>query len=374
MPEFWGGEVPWMASGDIHRYRVRDVEGRITWKGLQRSNAKLVPSGAVAVALAGQGKTRGTVALTEIELSTNQSVALISTDRQRLLPEFLFQSLIPRYEELRGSSSGGGRGGLTKQILERFEVSYPPLKEQRRIADLLSAVDERISQTELSLEKLTVLKGSVVRDTLARLAGAPHEPLAQLAQVGSGVTLGRRFFGPGTSDYPYLRVANVQDGHLDLSDVKSLRLPGAVARRAMLEAGDVLMNEGGDFDKLGRGAVWRGQILNCLHQNHVFRVRCKQELLLPDFLALWAASDFGRRFFMLASKQSTNLASINSTQLKKFPVLRPSLDEQRDALRAVDALNSVLELERQELVKLRLLKQGLGYGLLCDQRPAFQNY
>lgn len=373
MPEFWGGDVPWMASGDIHRYRIRDVDGRITKKGLLCSNAKLIPSGAVAIALAGQGKTRGTVALTEIELATNQSVALVSTDRQKLLPEFLFQSLIPRYEELRASSSGGGRGGLTKQILEKFEVSYPTLSEQRRLADLLSAVDKQISQVQTSIGKLSILKGSVVREALGRLEGAPLEPLAQLAEVGSGITLGRRFSGAGTADYPYLRVANVQDGHIDLAEVKTLRLPKSVAAKSMLQPGDVLMNEGGDFDKLGRGAVWHGQIPNCLHQNHVFRVRCNQSLLLPEFLALWAASEFGKKFFVLSSKQSTNLASINSTQLKKFPVLRPSLSEQRDVLQVVDALNSTLEAEMKGLKKLLLLKQGLAHDLLGSNAQVFQN-
>ena len=248
------------------------------------------------------------------------------------------------------------------------EVLVPPdVEEQRRIADVLSAVDERIAQTAQTFEKLSILKGSVVRTALARLKAAPQEPLAKLADIRSGVTLGKRFAGPGTADYPYLRVANVQDGHIDIADVKTIRLPVTAAAKSMLIAGDVLMNEGGDFDKLGRGAVWQGQIPNCLHQNHVFRVRCNQDVLLPNFLALWAASDFGKKFFMLASKQSTNLASINSTQLKKFPVLRPSLDEQRDTLRVVEAVGTSIEVERQELKKLQLLKRGLAKDLFSGQ-------
>ena len=247
-------------------------------------------------------------------------------------------------------------------------VRYPRSKDdQRDIAVLLSSLDEQIELTALLIEKSEALRAGVIKDALERCLGAPREPLAKLATVGSGITLGRKFSGPGTSDYPYLRVANVQDGHIDLTEVKTLRLPQSVAARAMLQPGDVLMNEGGDFDKLGRGAVWRGQIANCLHQNHVFRVRCNQELLLPDFLALWAASEFGKKFFMLASKQSTNLASINSTQLKKFPVLLPSPDEQRDVLRTVEAVNGVLELDRVELAGLRLLKQGLARDLLTGK-------
>lgn len=265
------------------------------------------------------------------------------------------------------TATGSTRYGLSIGSIQRAPVKVPTCKgEQRRIAELLSAVDEQIAQAELGLEKQSILRSGIVRDALARMTEAPRESLAQLANVGSGITLGRRFAGPGTSEYPYLRVANVQDGHIDLSDVKTLRLPESVAAKAVLEPGDVLMNEGGDFDKLGRGAVWHGQIPNCLHQNHVFRVRCNQELLLPEFLALWAASEFGKKFFMLASKQSTNLASINSTQLKKFPVLRPTLERQREVLQVVGAVDALLKVERDELAKLRLLKQGLAQSLLSS--------
>lgn len=254
------------------------------------------------------------------------------------------------------------RDWLLKQVF-----FTPPHAEQTRIAEALSCLDARIEAVKAFIVKSRAIREGLIRDSISRHMDAPREPLAKLASIGAGITLGRKFVGPGTADYAYLRVANVQDGHVDLTEVKTLRLPQSVAARAMLQTGDVLMNEGGDFDKLGRGAVWRGQIPNCLHQNHVFRVRCNQELLLPDFLALWAASEFGKKFFMLASKQSTNLASINSTQLKKFPVLRPSLEEQRALLNIVQAVDGVLELDRAELAGLRLLKQGLARELLTGK-------
>lgn len=253
------------------------------------------------------------------------------------------------------------------QTASAFPIQIPSETEQRRIANLLSAVDEQISQAQSCIEKILTLKSSLARATLARLEGAPLVPLEKLAEVGSGITLGKQFSGQGTADYPYLRVANVQDGHLDLTEVKTLRLPESVAAKAMLEPGDVLMNEGGDFDKLGRGAVWRGNIQNCLHQNHVFRVRCNQDFLVPEFLALWAASDYGKKFFLLASKQSTNLASINSSQLKKFPVLVPSLERQREVLTVVEAMSESLDIERQELAKLELLKRGLAQRLFTNE-------
>jgi type I restriction enzyme S subunit len=130
-------------------------------------------------------------------------------------------------------------------------------------------------------------------------------------------------------ELPYLRVANVQDGYLDLSEIKTINIHKDKANRYRLENGDVLLTEGGDFDKLGRGAVWEGQIQNCLHQNHVFAVRPNNHELLPSFLSAQTGSSYGKRYFLSCSKQSTNLASINSSQLKAFPVLLPPLPEQK---------------------------------------------
>ena len=144
-------------------------------------------------------------------------------------------------------------------------------------------------------------------------------------------------------ELPYLRVANVQDGHLDLDVIKTVAVSHDDVARFSLQHGDVLFTEGGDFDKLGRGTVWRGAVPNCLHQNHVFAVRPSPAKLLPEFLATLASSAHGRRYFQLSSKQSTNLASINSTQLKEFPVPLPSLDLQRKIVEILRTWDEALE-------------------------------
>lgn len=144
-------------------------------------------------------------------------------------------------------------------------------------------------------------------------------------------------------ELPYLRVANVQDGHLDLDVIKTVAVSHDDVAKFSLQPGDVLFTEGGDFDKLGRGTVWRGEVPNCLHQNHVFAVRPSPAKLLPEFLAALASSAHGRRYFQLSSKQSTNLASINSTQLKEFPVPLPSLDLQRKIVEILRTWDEALE-------------------------------
>ncbi|HCG6790405.1 TPA: restriction endonuclease subunit S [Vibrio parahaemolyticus] len=158
--------------------------------------------------------------------------------------------------------------------------------------------------------------------------GWERKPLEKVAEIKTGVAKGKK----GLKDpieVPYLRVANVQDGHIDLSEVKTIQIERHQLERYSLQVGDVLMTEGGDFDKLGRGDVWQGQIAPCLNQNHVFAVRPNKQVLLPYFLAALSASSYGKTYFLSCAKRSTNLASINSTQLKEFPVLLPPLPEQQ---------------------------------------------
>ncbi len=166
--------------------------------------------------------------------------------------------------------------------------------------------------------------------------------LENVAEVQTGIAKGKGVSGE-TVTIPYLRVANVQDGYVDLSVIKEITVKPHEVDRYLLRAGDVLFTEGGDFDKLGRGTVWSGEIQPCLHQNHVFAVRPNLEQLLPEFLAFQAASTYGRRYFQLSSKQSTNLASINSTQLKQFPVMIPTLSEQRKIAEILQTWDEAIE-------------------------------
>ncbi|WP_243373570.1 restriction endonuclease subunit S [Geotalea sp. SG265] len=151
--------------------------------------------------------------------------------------------------------------------------------------------------------------------------------LADVATVQTGIAKGSKRLDDAV-ELPYLRVANVQDGYLDLSILKKIEIEKKQVERYRLHVGDVLLTEGGDYDKLGRGTVWQGEIEDCVHQNHVFIARPKREIILPQFLSLLTGSSYGKTYFLSCSKQSTNLASINSSQLKEFPVFLPTIAEQ----------------------------------------------
>jgi type I restriction enzyme, S subunit len=160
-------------------------------------------------------------------------------------------------------------------------------------------------------------------------------PLKHIADVRGGITKGRKFGGVETLELPYMRVANVQAGYIDISDISTIEVPVAEVERYSLRAGDVLMNEGGDNDKLGRGAVWTAPIAPCLHQNHVFAVR-PNERNTSDWIGLISLSNYAKFYFFSKANQSTNLASISATNLKSLPIVFPPLEEQKTIAHFLD--------------------------------------
>lgn len=152
---YWtGGNIPWMKSGEINKVLVNSTDNYITSLGLKESSAKLLPVNSVLIALAGQGTTRGKVAINKIELSTNQSVAAF-IPKENLNYYFLFLSLSRRYDELRSLSAGdGGRGGLNLSLLKNLEILLPQIQEQNDISDTLEAFSKEIRLLEIKREKI----------------------------------------------------------------------------------------------------------------------------------------------------------------------------------------------------------------------------
>lgn len=264
-----------------------------------------------------------------------------------------------------------GLGSGLRQNLSWGDFKYlpclaPPLAEQAAIVRYLDHVDRRVRRLVRAKRKLIALleeqKQAIIHRAVTRgldpdvpmkdsgvewLGEVPEHweaaRLKDVAVVQTGLTLGKSYRNLATESYPYLRVANVQVGRVDLRNVKRIDVPPTEAARATLAEGDVLMTEGGDIDKLGRGCLWRGEIRGCLHQNHVFAVRCDTRRLEPEFLVALMASQHGRAYFQLTAKQTTNLASTNSSTLRAFPILLAPLTEQRLIIEQLQSRTAVCE-------------------------------
>lgn len=166
--------------------------------------------------------------------------------------------------------------------------------------------------------------------------------LDQWCDIAGGVAKGRKTGGKSTVALPYLRVANVKAGYLALDEVKQIEVTVDEVGRYSLLPGDVLLTEGGDWDKLGRSAIWTGEIEPCLHQNHVFRARTMSDALRPEWISLFTNSEAGRAYFQSKAKRTTNLASINMTELRSMPLPVPPAAEQGRILTAIEDLTRQL--------------------------------
>ena len=181
--------------------------------------------------------------------------------------------------------------------------------------------------------------------------------LDQVTEIRSGLALNRQNIPVDGRIVPYLRVANVQRGRLDLNDVREITVSPKDLEDLRLEEGDILFNEGGDRDKLGRGWIWEGQLQDCIHQNHVFRARLVTDELEPRLISIWG-NTFGQEYFERVAKQTTNLASISLSKLSQLPVPLPPYAEQQEILSKIEGMfDQADEQEKQIQNKLTMLNQ-----------------
>ncbi len=170
-----------------------------------------------------------------------------------------------------------------------------------------------------------------------------------IANVVGGITKDQKKANqPGMREVPYLRVANVQRGFFDLSEMKSISASEDDIADLRLETGDVLFTEGGDRDKLGRGWVWSSELTECIHQNHIFRGRLVLQEMQPRFVS-HHGNTFGKEWFIKAGKQTTNLASINLGILRRFPVPIPPAGEQAEIISQVDETLSQIDAAEMQI-------------------------
>lgn len=295
-------------------------------------------------------------------------------------------------EEIHGAT----RPRITTKQLRRLAVSVPPLPEQHRIVEQVEALLAQVNKAKDRLDRVRVIlkkfrqavlaaacsgrlteewrednsvtdvdavlkdigrrreqtsqTGKKRREVVTDADGLFETPdtwrwttLAALAEIVGGLTKGQqRRPGDRLRDVPYLRVANVQRGYLDLSEMKEIKATESEIKALRLLAGDILFTEGGDRDKLGRGWVWANEVPECIHQNHIFRARLYGPEVQPRLVS-WFGNTFGRDYFDDEASQTVNLASINITKLSGLPVAVAPPEEQSEIVRRVDALLGVAD-------------------------------
>lgn len=282
------------------------------------------------------------------------------------------------------------------QEMKRIKVPVPLYEEQQAIANYLNSeckrIDEIIAAAKNNIDDYKLWKAAVLYDVVTK-GTSQNQSLRncgikwigcipshwQVSKIGrfikirSGITLGKTYpQGTELIEMPYLRVSNVKAEGFALEDVAKIKVTPEEAEKYALKSGELLMTEGGDRDKLGRGTIWHEEISPCLHQNHVFAVTCDENWLLTEYLAYLTASPVGREYFDLTAKKTTNLASTNSNTIMQFKVPIPPVSEQREIVALLDQKCAVINdliAEKTELISdLELYKKSLIYEVVTGKR------
>ncbi len=219
---------------------------------------------------------------------------------------------------------------LSAGDLRRLSVPEWTPNLQVRIADFLDREGERIQLVVRAAERASASLARSERAIAdAAVHGLPCLPLKGVATIHSGVTLNEAKAPADAVRVPYLRVANVKAGWLDVEEIKEVPVSPEDVPRYALKPGDLLLTEGGDLDKLGRGALWAGDISPCVFQNHVFAVRPRRDAAVPAFLSWATRSSNARSYFEATASRITNIASTNRSKLGRWPVPDAPIEEQR---------------------------------------------
>ncbi len=305
----------------------------------------------------------------------------IFPDRKKIFPQYATY-LFKGYEtKMAFHNMGVGiRKTLGYKEFKNQPLLLPSKEDQNKISAYLdskcSHIDIMLFKIRSSIEEYKKLKQAVITQAVTKgvrceremkdsgvewIGEIPKEwrktQLRHCATIKSGITLGKSYSKDTVLiERPYLRVANVQGGYVDLNDLATIEVTPDEDLKYRLHSGDVLMTEGGDRDKLGRGCVWHGEIEPCLHQNHVFAVQTNETILLPEFLEYLTASDVGRSYFDVTAIKTTNLACTSSSKVLAFTIPLPPIEEQIEIVSFIKKRS--LELNKL-IMKKELLVQEL---------------
>lgn len=290
---------------------------------------------------------------------------------ERILPQYLTLALTaPRVQQqVLAARSGTALRRVVLRSLRPVRIPLPEVGVQRRIVEILedhlTHLDAAADYESAALRRADLPDAGTQDGELAPLPeGWAWQRLGDIAEVVGGVTKdSKKQSLAGMVEVPYLRVANVQRGALRLDDVTSIRVSPQKADTLKLRAGDVLLNEGGDRDKLARGWVWQDEIPKCIHQNHVFRARL-QIGLDPYFLS-WTANTFGGRWAERNGKQSVNLASISLSMIRRMPVIVPPDGVSASIVADLHDLLEELDRLQRSVLESQARKDGLRRAILA---------
>jgi type I restriction enzyme S subunit len=400
--DYYGGDIPWLKSGELEDDRITQAEESISQTALENSSAKIIPEDTLLIAL--YGATAGKVGILKFRSAVNQAICAITTP-PILRDDFLFYYLVYFRNDLRAKRSGGAQLNLSQGKIQSTTIPLPPQGEQQRIVakteELFSKLDSGISELEESKKRLefynrAVLKAAMEgkltrksRQSISKTGGEylknileyrrekwgdefqevfkysgkgydepesadppehaeiPEEwtwgTVNQISYVVGGLTKNKSKREDYSTEVPYLRVANVYANELDLDEIKTIKISEREDQTKMLKEGDLLIVEGnGSKSQIGRVALWDGSISPCSHQNHLIKVRILKEAL-RKFALYWLLSPMGRNAIVDVASSTSGLHTLSISKVRSIPIPIPPKEEAKNIVQYIERKTTVTD-------------------------------
>jgi type I restriction enzyme S subunit len=377
---YYGGSIPWIKSGELNDGLIETVEEYITEEGLESSSAKVFPAGTVLIAL--YGATVGKTGILTFDAATNQAVCAIFVNEDYCRKDYLYWFLRHKRQDFLNLSFGGAQPNISQKLLRDTGIPLPDKNLQGQICGFLSIVKQRQSGSREELPNLpTPLEDirRIVMQIEALAAGIAEARGLRQGAVGEAEALWAShaksiFEGPDSTrwliidnigavrggiqksalripgQHPrrYLTVAHVQRNWIDTNDIRYFEVSDTELQRWRLMAGDVLVVEGnGSAEQIGRTALFRGEIEDCVHQNHIIRIRPDPERILPEYLNAYLNSPVGQSEMREQSRTSSGLFHLSVDRIRSIKVPVPNLvDQEKVISELTDMQTQLMELNQ----------------------------
>ena len=396
-PELQGqstGDFPVCKASDISSsgHYLHTSANYISSDIVKSQHFSIIPKGSILFAKIGEAMRKNNRSLCSIDCCVdNNCQGLVPKNISSEFSYYLFTCI-----DMTWFDNAGTIPCINNQKLYDCRIPFPSYDEQLLIANHLNIqcdkINEMLFHIRSSIDEYKKLKQAVITQAVTKgvrgkremkdsgvewIGEIPKEwrktQLRHCATIKSGITLGKSYSKDTVLiERPYLRVANVQGGYVDLNDLATIEVTLDEDLKYRLHSGDVLMTEGGDRDKLGRGCVWHGEIEPCLHQNHVFAVQTNETILLPEFLEYLTASDVGRSYFDVTAIKTTNLACTSSSKVLAFTIPLPPIEEQIEIVNFIKKrsleLNKLIMKKELLVQELESYKKSLIYEVVTGKR------
>ena len=363
---YWNGNIPWVSTTLIDFNTILESNEFITNDGLANSSAKLFPKGTLLMAMYGQGKTRGKVAILGIEATTNQACGAIVPNNDKLNELFLFQNLAGRYDEIRDLSNQGGQENLSGEIIKNILITLPTLPEQQKIATFLTTVDEKLQALKQKKSLLEQYRKGVMQQIFSQeirfkddngneYSDWEEKKLGDVCEMKNGYAFKSNSYSVN-GKYNIVTISNVQNGYLDIKKINKIEdVPNECLKHQILEIGDLLISLTGNV-----GRVCFVSELNCLLNQRVGKLIPKNisKLFLFQLLRLEAFITQ-----MIADSQGGAQLNLSKPDIERYEIYLPSMSEQIKIATFLSTIDEKINHCQAQITNTEVWKKGLLQGM-----------